>query len=242
MKWLVIGGIVLKTNVVLDEFEQNPKVIHLNSFRLKSKPVYNFFKRMTDILCSGFALILLSPIFLVISLIIKLSDGGNVFFGQERVGKNGKIIKVYKFRSMKMNADSLENMLTPEEYEEYKKEYKLDNDPRVTKVGKILRKTSIDELPQLLSIVKGDMSIVGPRPILQDEMEENYSDYQACILKAVKPGLTGYWQAYARNNVGYENFERQKMELTYCRKRSMIFDIKIVFKTFKSVLVGSGAK
>ena len=232
----------MKTNVALDEFEQNPKIIHLNSFRLKSKPVYNFIKRFSDIFCSRLALILLSPVFLVISAFIKLSDGGKIFYAQERVGRHGKIISVYKFRSMKMNADSLENMLTPEEYEEYKKEYKLDNDPRVTKVGNVLRKTSMDELPQLLSILKGDMSIVGPRPILQDEMEENYSDYQAYILKSVRPGLTGYWQAYARNNVGYSNFERQKMELTYCRKRSLGFDIKIIFKTVQSVLARNGAK
>lgn len=232
----------MKTNTALKEFESTPKIIHLNSFRLKPKPVYNFVKRLADILCSGIALIVLSPLFLIVSIAIKLYDGGNVFYSQQRVGRNGSLIKVYKFRSMKMNADSLENMLTPEEYEQYKKEYKLDNDPRITKVGNVLRKTSLDELPQLFSIFKGDMSIVGPRPILPDEMEENYSDYQASILKSVRPGLTGYWQAYARNNVGYGNFERQKMELTYCRKRSFGFDVKILFKTVQSVLVGNGAK
>ena len=100
----------------------------------------------------------------------------------------------------------------------------------------------MDELPQLISILKGDMSIVGPRPVLPSELEENYTPFQIQVLNSVKPGLTGYWQAYARNNVGYENFERQKMELFYCRKRSFIFDIKIIFKTFLSVLKRNGAK
>lgn len=232
----------MKTNTAVKEYEGNSKVIYINDFRLKSKPVYEFFKRFFDIFCSALSVIILSPVFLIVALMIKLDDGGNVFFAQERVGKHGKIIHVYKFRSMKMNADSLENTLTPEELEAYKREYKLDNDPRITKVGKFLRNTSIDELPQLISILKGDMSIVGPRPILQDEMNENYSEYQASVLKSVKPGLTGYWQAYARNNVGYGNFARQKMELTYCRKRSMMFDVKIIFKTFKTVLMRDGAK
>lgn len=232
----------MKTNVAAKDYERGSNVIYINDFRSKSKPVYNFMKRLFDIVCSGICVVLLSPVFLILALMIKLNDGGEVFYSQDRVGMHGKTIHVYKFRSMKMNADSLENTLTPEEYERYKKEYKLDNDPRITRVGHFLRKTSLDELPQLISILKGDMSIVGPRPILPDEMEENYSEYQATVLTSVKPGLTGYWQAYARNNVGYENFARQKMELTYCRKRCMMFDIKIIIKTFKTVLMREGAK
>ena len=202
----------------------------------------NCIKRLFDIVFSLLGMIILSPLFLGVALAIKIDDRGPVFFKQQRVGAKKSLFWLYKFRSMKMNADSLENMLTPEEYALYKKEYKLDNDPRVTKVGSFLRKSSLDELPQLISILKGDMSIVGPRPVLPSELEENYTPFQIQVLNSVKPGLTGYWQAYARNNVGYENFERQKMELFYCRKRSFIFDIKIIFKTFLSVLKRNGAK
>lgn len=232
----------MRVNIAVEERKELSNTIYINRTRVKPKPVYDFFKRLFDILFSGVALIVLSPVFFILAIIIKIGDKGDVLYSQNRIGKSGKTIKIYKFRSMKMNADSLENMLTPEEYALYKKEYKLDNDPRVTKVGSFLRKSSLDELPQLISILKGDMSIVGPRPVLPSELEENYTPFQIQVLNSVKQGLTGYWQAYARNNVGYENFERQKMELFYCRKRSFIFDIKIIFKTFLSVLKRNGAK
>lgn len=232
----------MRVNIAIEERKEHSNTIYINKTRIKPKPIYDFFKRLFDILISGLSLLILSPVFIVLAVLIKMDDNGDVFYSQERIGKSGKIIKIYKFRSMMMNADSLENMLTPEEYEQYKKEYKLDNDPRITKIGSFLRKSSMDELPQLISILKGDMSIVGPRPVLQGEMEENYSQLQIQILNSVKPGLTGYWQAYARNNVGYENYERQKMELFYCKKRSFMFDIKIICKTFLSVIKRNGAK
>lgn len=232
----------MRVNIAIEERKEPSNTIYINRMRVKPKPVYDFFKRVFDVVFSGLALIILSSVFFVLAIIIKLDDSGDVFYSQPRIGRTGRIIKVYKFRSMKMNADSLEDMLTPEEYALYKKEYKLDNDPRITKVGSFLRKSSLDELPQLISIFKGDMSFVGPRPVLANELEDNYTPFQIQILNSVKPGLTGYWQAYARNNVGYKNFERQKMELFYCRKRSFMFDLKIICKTFLSVLTGNGAK
>ena len=187
-----------------------------------------FVKRLLDIILSGIAIVVLSPIYLIISIVVKIQMGSPILFSQDRIGKDEKIFKLYKFRSMTNETDENGELL-PEKQ-------------RLTKFGIALRSTSLDELPELLMIFKGDMSIVGPRPVLPSELEENYTPFQIQVLNSVKPGLTGYWQAYARNNVGYENFERQKMELFYCRKRSFIFDIKIIFKTFLSVLKRNGAK
>lgn len=200
---------------------------------------YLFVKRCFDIVASGLGMIVLSPVFLVLSLIIKLSDGGNVFYKHERIGKDGKKIYLYKFRSMKMNADNLEEMLTPEELEIFQKEFKLENDPRITKVGKVLRETSLDELPQLLNIFKGDMSVIGPRPIVEAELE-HYGD-DAKYFLSVTPGLTGYWQAYARNGANYDSGERQRMELYYIDNRSLWLDIKVFFRTFVAIFQKTGS-
>lgn len=201
---------------------------------------YYFFKRFLDIVISFIALALLWPVFLIISLAIKIDDGGKVFYCHQRVGLRGKPVKIFKYRSMMENADKIENILSPEQLEEYFREYKIDNDPRITKVGNFLRKTSLDELPQLLNIFLGQLSIVGPRPVMKDELE-HYGESVNDLL-SVKPGLTGYWQAYARNNVTYESGERQKMELYYVNNQSMWFDVKIFFKTFVSVIKRDGAQ
>ena len=161
---------------------------------------------------------------------------------------------IYKFRSMKNGADDLEAMLTPKQLEEYKREYKLDDDPRLIgykKVGDskkcfggIIRRLSIDELPQILFniCILGNMSIVGPRPILESELSEHYTLFEQSVLLSVKPGLTGYWQAYARNDVGYEEHRRQNMELYYVNNQSVWLDVKILFKTISSVILRKGAK
>ncbi len=201
---------------------------------------YYFVKRVLDIVISFFALILLSPVFLAIAIAIKIDDGGKVFYIHNRVGMNGKKVGIFKYRSMMENADKIENILSPEQLEEYFKEYKIDNDPRITKVGNFLRKSSLDELPQLLNILLGQLSIVGPRPIMEDELIHYGDDVDK--LLSVKPGLTGYWQAYARNNVTYESGERQRMELYYVDNQSMWFDVKIFFKTFVSVIKRDGAQ
>ena len=147
---------------------------------------------------------------------------------------------MYKFRSMKVNADKLEDTLTSEELEEYRTEYKIRNDQRVTRVGRFIRKYSIDELPQLFNILKGELSFIGPRPVL-DEETRLYGDKRELLL-SVRPGLTGYWQAYGRNNVTYESGERQAMELYYIENFSWWFNVKIFFRTIKAVITAEGAE
>lgn len=203
-----------------------------------NKPVYDFVKRFADIICSAIAIILLSPFFIIISIAIKATSKGPVIFVHNRVGKNGKKIGIYKFRSMVMNAEELIEKFTPEQKEEFKKNFKLKNDPRITKIGKFLRKTSLDELPQLFNILKGDLSIVGPRPIMEVETKI-YGEYKDMLL-SVKPGLTGFWAANGRSDTSYKR--RRAMEIYYVKNRSLLFDIKIILKTAVSVFKGEGAK
>lgn len=204
---------------------------------IKKKPVYDFFKRIFDIVCSLVALIILSPVFLIMAILVKTTSEGPVFFAHKRVGKNGKEIKIYKFRSMVTNAEELIKQFTPEQKAEYEKNFKLENDPRITKVGKFMRKTSLDELPQLLNILKGDISIVGPRPVTEVETEI-YGNYRDMLL-SVKPGLTGFWAANGRSDTTYTR--RRAMEIYYVKNRSLWLDIKIIFKTFVSVFKGESA-
>lgn len=204
------------------------------------KPFYECIKRIFDLLVSLVAVIVLSPILLLIALAIRLEDRGPILYRAQRVGRGGKPITVYKFRSMRMNADRLEDMLTPEELEEYKKNFKLEHDPRITKVGAFLRKTSLDELPQLFNILSGTLSLVGPRPVLQEETEL-YGDKRNVLLSC-KPGLTGLWQVSGRSNVTYENGRRQALELQYVSQRSLWLDIKILFWTVGAVVRMDGAK
>ena len=164
---------------------------------VKNKPIYDFVKRFADIVCSLVAIILLSPIFIITSIAVKTTSKGPIIFVHKRVGKNEKEIGIYKFRSMVMNAEELIEEFTPEQKAEFQKNFKLENDPRITKVGKFLRKTSLDELPQLFNILKGDLSIVGPRPIVEAETKI-YGGYKDMLL-SVKPGLTGFWAA---NEIG----------------------------------------
>lgn len=203
-----------------------------------NKPVYDFVKRFADIICSAIGIILLSPFFIIISIAIKATSKGPVIFVHKRVGKNGKEIGIYKFRSMVMNAEELIKEFTPEQKAEFQKNFKLENDPRITKIGKFLRKTSLDELPQLFNVLKGDLSLVGPRPIIQKETEI-YGEYKKMLL-SVKPGLTGFWAANGRSDTSYKR--RRAMEIYYVKNRSLLFDIKIILKTAVSVFKGEGAK
>lgn len=206
-----------------------------------SRRLYYFCKRFFDIVLSVFAAIVLMPVLLLIALLVKLEDGGPVFYKHKRLGRYRKEIAIYKFRSMCVDADHLEAKLTDAQYEQYMKEFKLDDDPRITRVGSFLRKTSLDELPQLWNIIKGDLSIVGPRPIVAKEIyvypEEDHERFFSA-----KPGLTGYWQAYARNDATYESGQRQKMELHYVDHAGFLMDLKIIGKTFVTVLKRTGAK
>lgn len=198
---------------------------------------YLIVKRTIDILGALIGLVLLSPIFLIVAIAIKLDSKGPIIFGHTRRGLHGKDIKVYKFRTMYENSQEIFNNFTKEQKEEFYKNFKLENDPRVTKIGDFLRRTSIDELPQLINILNGSMSIVGPRPIVQKEIEL-YGDY-ANKLFSVVPGLTGYWQANGRSDTTYE--ERIKMDMYYIDNRGFWLDFKIIIKTFRSVLKGEGA-
>lgn len=215
---------------------------------------YLVIKRCFDFvssLCVSIALLL--PL-AILALAIMLKDPGNPFYVQKRVGKDGKELRMVKLRSMRIGADCLEKMLTPEQLAQYKKEYKLDDDPRLIGwkkpgdgkkcFGGMLRRTSLDELPQIVwnICVKGNMSVVGPRPILKDELEQNYTPEEQKLLLSVKPGLTGYWQAYARNDATYETGQRQRMELYYVQNASALLDIKILFATVEAVLRKRGAK
>lgn len=202
-----------------------------------SKKVYIKVKRVIDVILASIALILLSPLFAIIAIAIKIDSKGPVFFAHKRIGKNGKIIKLYKFRSMVINAEELIKSFTPEQMREYKENYKLTNDPRITKVGKFLRKTSLDELPQLINIINGDLSIIGPRPVVADELEK-YGTNKDKFL-SVTPGLTGYWAANGRSNTTYE--QRMEMELYYIDNLSLKMDIKVFFKTILSVVKKEGA-
>ena len=176
-------------------------------------------------------------------IILVFCRNGTPIYADKRVGKDGKTIKVLKFRSMYKDADdNPKKYLNDEQYEQFVKERKVDNDPRITKFGKVIRKTSIDELPQLFNILAGSMSSVGNRPITIQELEANYKEEQQNVLLSAKPGLTGWWQVSGRNNVEYYNGERQKIELEYFEKRSIGFDLKIVFKTIPAVLKQKGVK
>ena len=198
---------------------------------------YLIVKRTIDILGALIGLVLLSPIFLIVAIAIKLDSKGPIIFGHTRKGLHGKDIKVYKFRTMYENSQEIFNNFTKEQKEEFYKNFKLENDPRVTKIGDFLRRTSIDELPQLINILNGSMSIVGPRPIVQKEIDL-YGDY-ANKLFSVVPGLTGYWQANGRSDTTYE--ERIKMDMYYIDNRGFWLDFKIIIKNFGSVLKGEGA-
>ena len=198
---------------------------------------YKFVKRTTDVVLSSVAMVALLPVFAVIAIAIKIESKGPVFFKHTRIGKDGKIIKIYKFRSMVDNAEDLIKNFTPEQMKEYKENYKLSNDPRITKVGKFLRKTSLDELPQLINIIKGDLSIIGPRPVVAEELKK-YGPNIEKFLSAT-PGLTGYWAANGRSCTSYE--QRMQMELFYIDNVSLKMDLKVFFKTIGAVLNGKGA-
>lgn len=201
---------------------------------VNQKWLYLFLKRLMDIVGALCGLIFLSPIFLIIAVIIKLEDPkGPTFFKQVRIGKNEKEFGMYKFRSMVTDAEErLQDLLQHNEVSGAM--FKMKDDPRVTKIGKFIRKTSIDELPQLLNVLKGDMSLVGPRPPLPREVKE-YTSYDKQRL-LVTPGCTGLWQVTERNSVGFK--EMVELDLTYIQHRSLWFDVKLMFKTIL-VLFGS---
>lgn len=202
------------------------------------KKVYNCIKRVSDIIVSLFGLIITLPLFIIISILIKLDDHGPIFYRHKRVGKNGKSIYIYKFRSMVVNAEDIFSYFTEEQIKEFQTFYKLKNDPRITRIGHFLRKTSLDELPQLFNILKGDMSLIGPRPVVLNELNK-FGDNKDLLL-SVKPGLTGWWACSGRSDITYE--ERVDLEMYYINNYCARLDFKCLIKTIGSVIEGKGAR
>lgn len=200
------------------------------------KKLYFVFKRGFDIVSSLCGMIVLSPVFLATAVAIKLEDGGPVVFSQYRIGKDGVPFKMYKFRSMCLNAEEKLNELA-EQNEADGPVFKIKDDPRITKVGRFIRKFSIDELMQLLNVFKGDMSVVGPRPALPNEVEE-YDDFARQRL-TVKPGLSCYWQISGRSNIGFE--EWMALDVKYIDEMSVWTDLKIILLTIPAVFRADGA-
>jgi exopolysaccharide biosynthesis polyprenyl glycosylphosphotransferase len=192
----------------------------------KSK-VYYALKRTIDIIGVAFGLIILSPVMVIAAVLIKLESSGPIIFSQKRVGLKGKTFDMYKFRSMVQDAENLLDKLK-DKNEMSGPMFKIKDDPRITKIGKFIRKTSIDELPQLFNVLKGDMSLVGPRPNLPNEVAK-FSSYHKQKLLA-KPGLTCYWQVMGRNNIGFEQW--MELDIKYMKERSIWLDFKLIFRTF----------
>lgn len=215
---------------------QEVKKIKLDPSKVKGRWGYHTIKRGFDILASGIALILLSPLFLVLIILIKKEDGGPAFYSQERIGKDEKPFKMWKFRSMIVNADKMVEQLE-EQNEIDGAMFKIKDDPRVTKIGHVIRKYSLDELPQLWNVLKGDMSLVGPRPPLPSEVEE-YTDYDKQRL-LVMPGCTGLWQVTKRNEADFD--EMVWLDIVYINHSGLWEDFKLIIKTIGVVVHPNGA-
>lgn len=198
---------------------------------------YQIVKRTFDIVVSLVGILLLSPVFLAISIAIVISDGFPIFFSHKRVGKNGRLFSVYKFRTMIRNAEEVLKK-DPELWKQFQENYKIDRDPRIMKIGHFLRKSSLDELPQLFNVLKGNMSLVGPRPIVEPELEK-YGEHQGIYL-AMKPGCAGLWQCSGRSDTTYA--ERVEYDREYYMRAGLRYDVKTLFKTVLSMLTGHGAR
>ena len=227
----------MEKNISINENKDFTEGIEISKILERESKLYLFIKRSIDIICSLAGIIVLSPVFLIVAVLIKIEDPkGSIFFCQERNGQHPNTFKMYKFRSMVHNAEELLKDLQHKN-EQTGPAFKMANDPRITKVGKFIRKTSLDELPQLFNILKGDMSLVGPRPPIPREVRE-YNSYQMQRL-LVKPGLTCIWQVSGRNNIGFD--EWVDMDLEYIKTRNLLLDIKLILKTVKVLFGDSNA-
>ena len=229
----------IENNII--KFDDNNKVLEQKEKKTFNEITYSFLKRTVDITASATALLLLSPVFLVTSLAIRKDSDGPAMFTQKRIGKDGKLFEIYKFRTMIPDADKkLFELLDKDEKarEEYKLNKKLKHDPRITKVGNFLRKTSIDELPQLINVLKGDMSLVGPRPYLPREIDDMGSYYDTIIES--KPGITGLWQVSGRSNTTFE--QRLEFDKEYTENKGFLYDMGLLTKTVGVVVKKNGAE
>ncbi|MDR3594816.1 sugar transferase [Clostridium sp.] len=216
----------------MQQLELNNEEVLFKKQEEDSKLIYCFLKRTMDVICSVIGLVVLSPIFFVVAALIRLESEGNPIFSQERVGRYGKKFKMYKFRSMVVNAEELKDSLRNKN-EMSGPMFKMKEDPRITRVGRFIRRTSVDELPQLINVLKGEMSLVGPRPSLPKEVDV-FEDWMIERLE-IKPGLTCYWQVSGRSDIGFEDW--MKLDVKYVRERNTLLDIKLIMKTF-SVFLG----
>lgn len=239
-------GVDKLVNNISNENTIDSDMIKINKINKKIKYInqylYIFIKRLFDIMAGLFGVIILIPLTIIIYIIRKIfkEDDGPMFYDQIRIGKNGRHFKLYKFRTMVVGADKiLQEYLekNPNARREFNKNQKLKDDPRITKIGKFLRKTSLDEFPQFINVLKGEMSLIGPRPIVDREVSK-FGD-KMNIVHSVKPGITGYWAANGRSNTTYE--ERVNMEVYYAKNCSIKLDLKIIFKTIEAVLKRNGA-
>ncbi|MBB1124543.1 sugar transferase [Limosilactobacillus albertensis] len=212
------------------------KTVLLDKVKIDARPVYHTVKRCFDLVAATCGLVLLSPVMLWIAFLIKREDHGPVFYKQVRVGKNGKTFKMYKFRSMFVNADQMLDKLKDQNDVDGPM-FKMKKDPRITKVGHFIREHSLDELPQFINVIKGDMSLVGPRPPLPSEVAE-YSDYDKQRLYVI-PGCTGLWQATERNEVGFN--EMVQLDIKYILQANCLLDLWIIWKTVEIVIKPNGS-
>lgn len=209
---------------------------NFSDFKFKKKYIYSFFKRFFDILLSFLGIILLSWLFLILAILVKLTSKGPVFYVSERIGKNQKPFKIYKFRSMKDGADKeFDSLLAKSDREGT---FKMKNDPRITKFGKFLRRTSLDELPQLFNVLNGSMSLVGPRPVVQRELDIMTEEQKMRFL--VRQGVTCIWQVSGRADTSFD--EQLELDLKYLKKRGFFYDIWLLIRTIPAVICHKGAE
>lgn len=222
----------------MENFEgEHGHLIQLDKTKIDHRYVYRVTKRMADILFSVGGIIVLSPLFVLLAVAIKLEEpSGTILYKQERLGRRGRKFLIYKFRSMCMDAD--QKLAQLKKYNEVGGAmFKMKHDPRVTRVGRLIRKFSLDELPQLFNVLRGEMSLVGPRPPLPHEVEQ-YSEYDKQRLYVI-PGCTGLWQVSARNEVGFE--EMVELDLKYIQKSNLLYDFTLILKTVKIMVLPNGA-
>ncbi len=217
-------------------FQQEDSIALLSDYNIRQSRLYLITKRALDLIVASLIVLMVLPLVPVIVLLIKMDSKGPVLFRQKRVGKNGKVFELFKFRSMVDGAEKALDSLRPLSNREGPI-FKIEEDPRITRVGRFLRRSSLDELPQIINVLKGDMTIVGPRPNLPSEVAQ-YLPWQRTRL-LVRPGITCFWQVTGRSHIGFQEWMR--LDLEYIRKRSIKTDLKIIFKTFPAVIARKGA-
>lgn len=204
-----------------------------------SKTIYPCIKRFFDIIFGFIGCAFIIPIGLIVKIAYLLDgDFAPIFYTQDRIGKNGKVIKIYKFRTMVKDANNFNKYLTKEQIAEFKKNFKLDNDPRITKIGRFLRKTSLDELPQFINVFVGEMSLIGPRPVVYQEISKLGNKKN--LILSVLPGITGWWACNGRSCTSYK--KRVELEAYYAKNMCFTLDVKCFFLTIKAVITRKGAK